>query len=109
MRRHGEEGDKLEILTQNEVARRLRLCARQVRNLTDAGMPRVKEKAIGGRFGGYPWPAVRLWYLEFRRRSAAVRALRYEERKARARSARKARVMTFTSAELSLAAQHSTE
>lgn len=62
-----------ELLTQEALALRLDLCPRQVRNLTELGMPRLNDRAIGARFGAYPWPLALHWYVAFKVREASIR------------------------------------
>lgn len=57
--------DAPEQVNQNELARRLGLTTRQVRNLVDAGMPRVSER---GKVA-YPWLPCLHWYIEYRVRA----------------------------------------
>ena len=77
-----------EMLNQEELARRLDLCTRQVRNLTEQGMPRVEEQTIGSRFGSYPWPLVLHWYVGFKVREAAIRSAAADARRSAPRRRR---------------------
>lgn len=55
-----------ELLTQEELCTRLDLCARQVRNLTRDGLPRLSDGPIRTRYGRYPWPLALHWYVAYK-------------------------------------------
>lgn len=54
-----------EILNQKELAARLDLDPRQIRNLTKRGMP-TTYLGESGEERGYAWPACLHWYLRFK-------------------------------------------
>lgn len=59
-----------ETLTQKDLAVRLAITPRQIRNLHDEGLPREDS-------GRYPWPEARDWYVEFKQHEH-VRRLGFE-------------------------------
>lgn len=54
-----------EVLAQKELAARLDLDPRQIRNLEKKGMPRTYLREDGEE-RGYPWPACLHWYVRFK-------------------------------------------
>ncbi len=54
-----------EVLAQKELAARLDLDPRQIRNLEKKGMPRTYLRDEGEE-RGYPWPACLHWYVRFK-------------------------------------------
>ncbi len=54
-----------EVLAQKELAARLDLDPRQIRNLEKKGMPRTYLREEGEE-RGYPWPACLHWYVRFK-------------------------------------------
>lgn len=56
-----------EWITQKELAERLDLTVRQVRNLGDHGLPRRED-------GRYPWPDAQKWYIRFKQQEKVQRA-----------------------------------
>ncbi len=54
-----------EVLNQKELAARLDLDPRQIRNLSKRGMPTTYLGETGEE-RGYPWPACLHWYLRFK-------------------------------------------
>lgn len=54
-----------EILNQKQLAARLDLDPRQVRNLSKKGMPTTYLRETGTE-RGYPWPACMHWYVQFK-------------------------------------------
>lgn len=54
-----------EVLSQKELAARLDLDPRQIRNLSKRGMPTTYLGETGEE-RGYPWPACLHWYLRFK-------------------------------------------
>lgn len=74
----------LEEVNQTELARRLALTPRQIRNLHEHGLPHRRD----GRSVLYPWPEVRDWYTKFkqeedRRRRGGGQELNLQHEKAR--------------------------
>lgn len=55
----------IERLSQTELARRLGLTPRQIRNLEKKGLPYGYPKKKGSD-KEYPWPTCNLWYIDFR-------------------------------------------
>jgi phage terminase Nu1 subunit (DNA packaging protein) len=54
-----------EVLAQKELAARLDLDPRQIRNLEKKGLPRTYFREEGEE-RGYPWPACLHWYVAFK-------------------------------------------
>lgn len=63
---HRRQESEPRLLTQREAAERLGIHPRQLRRLDDRGAPREPG-------GAYPWPALRDWYLEFKKAEAVSR------------------------------------
>jgi hypothetical protein len=90
-----------EALLLRELAERLGVCERQLRKLTKRGLPRLAPRGGRERFGRYPWPEAREWYLTFRRDALAARleASRRGHAMAKARRREERARMTPTASE----------
>lgn len=71
-----------EELTQKELATRLGITTREVRNLHGHGIPRLEN-------GRYPWPDARHWYIHFKQAERERRQGGYEDLDLRRELARK--------------------
>lgn len=78
-----------EDLNQKQLAKRLGISPRAVRDLHEHGIPHERN----GRSLRYPWPKARHWYIEFKqdereRRRGEGRELKLQEEKARETAAK---------------------
>lgn len=94
MPRKPREAPRDEILSQKQLAARLDLDPRQVRNLVKRGMPATYLRETGSE-RGYPWPACFHWYVQFKvdvetaKFSQPARLLAAQVREVEARAAKR--------------------